>query len=101
MYIFSLNSDSQNVWDTVQTTMSTLKSTVESLTSQMEKERTKTEALELELRRERQRDDHLAVEVQALKLQNMVLSGAGSASVVVADQEEWALDPVMPRTTCR
>ena len=82
--------------------MSTLKSTVESLTSQIEKERTKTEALELELRRERQRGDQLAIEVQALKLQNMALSGPhDSASVLVVEQEEWALDPVMPRTTCR
>ena len=101
MHIFSLNSDSQNVWDTVQTTMSILKSTVESLTSQIEKERTKTEALELELLRERQRGDQLATEVQILKLQSMALSGTGSASVLVAGQEEWALDSVMPRTTCR
>ena len=93
--------DSQNVWDTVQTTMSILKSTVESLTSQIEKERTKTEALELELLRERQRADQLAVEVQTLKLQNISLSGTGSDSVAVVEQEEWALDPVMPRTTCR
>ncbi len=96
-----LLSDSQNVWETVQTTMAILQSTVESLTSQIEKERTKTEALELELLQERQRADQLAVEVQMLKLQNISLSGGGGDSVAepVMVLEEWALDPVMPRTT--
>jgi len=91
--------DSQNVWETVQTTVAILQSTVESLTSQIEKERTKTEALELELLRERQRADRLAVEVQTLKLQNISLSGGDSAADPVMVLEEWALDPVMPRTT--
>lgn len=81
--------------------MAILQSTVESLTSQIEKERTKTEALEQKLLRERQRADQLAGEVQTLKLQNISLSGGDSVTdpVIVTVLEEWALDPVMPRTT--